>query len=356
MDVVQTKEARRVRGRGIAPALLVFGILVSAATRSGAVPVVFNLPWPAGETRIVNQGNGGDGSHSCSSTSDFKGQNCYAFDFSGTEGVDTVVAAADGEVVKTIDTPNNRAEFGNMVLLRHSDNSCTLYGHLFAGSVTKATSVKRGDRIGVVGDTGISFGAHLHFQRLSACTPSDYYWSVFAGGFSETNGQTPGSGARLKSNNSVSKVAARDATLVRNGGFNGGGGYWSPINGANFVVYQNGQAGTPSYEGTGFAATNTGNVGGGIFQDIATSFSIGDTICAEAMVRAQGNGNAGGVYALWLLGSGGQENSTVSYNVGSTWSPIKTCATAAMPGTQVRVQFYPAAYGGTLAIDAVDVL
>lgn len=56
--------------------------------------------------------------------------------------------------------------YGNYVLLDHTNGYQTLYGHMEYGSVhvNVGDSVNVGEVIGYMGNTGESFGAHLHFE------------------------------------------------------------------------------------------------------------------------------------------------------------------------------------------------
>lgn len=56
--------------------------------------------------------------------------------------------------------------YGVAVMILHIDGSQTLYGHMTYGSrvVEAGDWVEAGDPIGLVGNTGRSFGAHLHFE------------------------------------------------------------------------------------------------------------------------------------------------------------------------------------------------
>lgn len=64
---------------------------------------------------------------------------------------------------------------GNYVVIRGRDGSDSVYMHMRdPASVTAGEKVRAGERIGYVGNTGASFGAHLHFELW---TP---HW--FAGG------------------------------------------------------------------------------------------------------------------------------------------------------------------------------
>ena len=84
--------------------------------------------------------------------------------------------------------------------------------------------------------------------------------------------------------------------------------------------------------------------------------SAGMTHCLEAQVRSNTAGvTASGSMVVYLLGSTATESSSYQFtNVGSDWTPIKTCVTAAGAHTSVRVQFYPSPGGATIGVDAVS--
>ena len=56
--------------------------------------------------------------------------------------------------------------YGNIVKIKHSHHYETRYAHLlrFAKGLRKGSHVKRGQIIGYLGNTGISTGAHLHYE------------------------------------------------------------------------------------------------------------------------------------------------------------------------------------------------
>lgn len=72
-------------------------------------------------------------------------------------------AAADGVVAFSGDG----GSYGNMVILRHKNGLFTVYGHASKLLVRKGKYVKRGQKIALVGSTGASTGAHLHFEVKS---------------------------------------------------------------------------------------------------------------------------------------------------------------------------------------------
>lgn len=71
-----------------------------------------------------------------------------------------IVAASDGVVISA----GPYAGYGNMVKLRHSDGTVTLYGHCSSILVDIGQRVWAGDQIAKVGNTGNSTGPHLHFE------------------------------------------------------------------------------------------------------------------------------------------------------------------------------------------------
>jgi murein DD-endopeptidase MepM/ murein hydrolase activator NlpD len=88
---------------------------------------------------------------------------------------DPIVAPADGRVIRT----GKDRLLGNYVKLEHSAEIKTLYGHLATVSVASGDRVKRGDRIGTMGNTGRSTGTHLHYSVSVAgkyVDPLDYIW------------------------------------------------------------------------------------------------------------------------------------------------------------------------------------
>lgn len=74
-----------------------------------------------------------------------------------------IVAAASGTVMKASDSGDG---YGNCVIIQHSDNYYTLYGHMATGSllVKVGDKVNAGQQIGTMGSTGNSTGNHLHFE------------------------------------------------------------------------------------------------------------------------------------------------------------------------------------------------
>jgi murein DD-endopeptidase MepM/ murein hydrolase activator NlpD len=59
---------------------------------------------------------------------------------------------------------NDHGDFGNNVIIDHGYGYRTIYGHLSECMVKKGQKVRRGDLVGLSGNTGLSSGPHLHYQ------------------------------------------------------------------------------------------------------------------------------------------------------------------------------------------------
>lgn len=82
-----------------------------------------------------------------------------------------VVAVVGGTVMQSrmvTDRTNPTWQWGNYVCIRTDDGQYHYYCHLASRSVTKGQTVTAGTKLGVMGNTGYSFGAHLHFEVRAA--------------------------------------------------------------------------------------------------------------------------------------------------------------------------------------------
>ncbi|HEX7792750.1 MAG TPA: M23 family metallopeptidase [Vicinamibacterales bacterium] len=73
-----------------------------------------------------------------------------------------VVAGNDGKVIHA----KYLGIYGNCIILDHGMGVQSLYGHLSSFGVKEGDEVKKGQQIGVSGQTGMAGGDHLHFSML----------------------------------------------------------------------------------------------------------------------------------------------------------------------------------------------
>jgi LysM repeat protein len=99
-----------------------------------------------------------------------------ALDIAGAEG--NAVFAADSGVV--VYSGWSQYGYGIMIVIDHGAGWQTAYAHLSAAAVTCGQSVNRASRIGAVGNTGNSSGAHLHFEMRSAVYGKVNPWNYIA--------------------------------------------------------------------------------------------------------------------------------------------------------------------------------
>ncbi|MBN1850793.1 MAG: M23 family metallopeptidase [Deltaproteobacteria bacterium] len=80
-----------------------------------------------------------------------------------------IIAPADGIVIRT----GYDRWLGNHILIQHIDNIKTIYGHLKKISVDENALVRRGEVIGIMGNTGMSTSHHLHYGVLIGNRPAN---------------------------------------------------------------------------------------------------------------------------------------------------------------------------------------
>lgn len=99
----------------------------------------------------------------------------YGTDFSAPQGT-PVYATGDGVIKFTRKSFNG---FGWHIMIDHGFGYETLYGHMSQFNVKSGQSVKRGDLIGFVGNTGKSTAPHLHYEvhiNGRAVNPVNYFY------------------------------------------------------------------------------------------------------------------------------------------------------------------------------------
>ena len=84
--------------------------------------------------------------------------------------LDTILAHSDGTVCYVQTGYGNAqgstgdASYGNMVKLEHGNGCFSLYAHLDTVYVKNGQKVAKGQELGYMGNTGNSYGGHLHFE------------------------------------------------------------------------------------------------------------------------------------------------------------------------------------------------
>lgn len=123
---------------------------------SFAPDVVTQFAWPFPLSYVTSEyGYRGTGFHE-------------GIDFSGGPAVsgEPIPAAGAGTVVISVSL---HPGWGNYVVIDHGDdgngnNLRTLYAHMIAPGLSVGTTVELGQTVGYVGNTGNSYGAHLHLE------------------------------------------------------------------------------------------------------------------------------------------------------------------------------------------------
>ena len=131
-------------------------------------------------------------------TTTYKDYNCGNITYDGHKGTDIaigpfpftkmdsnsveIIAAAAGTIIDKHDGEFDRNCVGtgtnlpaNYVIIQHSDGSRALYWHMKSGKVTSKAigqAVTAGETIGIVGSSGSSSGAHMHFEVWAGSTVS----------------------------------------------------------------------------------------------------------------------------------------------------------------------------------------
>ncbi|MEV0809982.1 M23 family metallopeptidase [Micromonospora sp. NPDC050200] len=91
-------------------------------------------------------------------------------------GIDLVAAEGTPYVAIHSGTVTKAGWFGGYgyaVIVQHADGSEAIYGHSSSLNVEKGQQVKAGDQLGLVGNTGHSYGSHLHLEIHVKGEPRD---------------------------------------------------------------------------------------------------------------------------------------------------------------------------------------
>ena len=136
---------------------------------SGSTVGTGNLVWPSYCTYITSR----QGPRTHPITGEYK--NHGGVDVGASYG-SAIYAADSGTVVSSSDGWNGG--WGNYVMINHGNGMQTLYAHMSSRAVSVGQTVSRGQTIGYVGSSGMSTGAHLHFEMYingARVDPQKYY-------------------------------------------------------------------------------------------------------------------------------------------------------------------------------------
>ncbi len=157
----------------------------------------------------------------------------YGLDLAQPTG-EPIYAAFDG-VVRI--SKFNRS-YGNLVIIHHANGLETYYAHMSKRHVNAGDHVKSGQIIGLCGNTGRSFGSHLHFEirymgnamnpeNVVDCSThglinqtltltSSSFRKVVKGGNSGGGGGSSSTGwYRVRQGDTLEKIARRNGTTVK---------------------------------------------------------------------------------------------------------------------------------------------
>ena len=160
-----------VRSAMAIAAVTAVSALGSLAPAPAMAKPLFQLPFPCGQV------------WSGQTRTNHRPQNSIDFNRVNDEG-DPVTASAPGRVITVRNLGNT--SYGKYVVVDHGGGWTTLYAHLSSFSVSVGQSVGQSQRIGALGNTGGSTGAHLHFeqryggsaQRIVFNGVGAYYWGT----------------------------------------------------------------------------------------------------------------------------------------------------------------------------------
>lgn len=92
-------------------------------------------------------------------------------DLAAAEG-SAIHLLADGVVTEAAQSPS----YGNYLVVRHSENFQSKYAHCSRLLVQEGDVLRKGERIALVGSTGLSTGPHLHLETIVEGLRCDPLW------------------------------------------------------------------------------------------------------------------------------------------------------------------------------------
>lgn len=121
----------------------------------------YKLPWRAGTTRFVSQGNRSFTSH--------RGLHLNAWDFWMPIGTE-ILAAREGRVLNIVQNFDGVGLNSNFIMIEHEDGTHAMYAHIRKDGtvVNVGDHVNQGQLIAYSGMVGQTINPHLHFVVFNA--------------------------------------------------------------------------------------------------------------------------------------------------------------------------------------------
>lgn len=164
----------------------------------------------------------------CEVSQKYKGASHNGIDLVGAGyTLDNVVAHSDGTVVGIVSNCNRNTSktgekiYGNYVKIKHDNGMYTFYAHLKYGSLAVKLNqrVTKGTVLGYMGNTGYSFGAHLHFEVRNAnnvqIDPTAYVSADLPSATNNTENVVQGTTYTVKSGDTLSEIAMKYGTTYQ---------------------------------------------------------------------------------------------------------------------------------------------
>ncbi len=238
------------------PFRYLFGFIVFMASFGASGQSAYQLPFP----RNTNVRCSRSTEHTAASEK-------YAYDFVAVSlnGATPYVTAARAGTVRLAKGSSaiggcdyDYRNDGNYVVVSHGDGSEALYLHLKTNSVVVGVGdfVKVGDTLGVMGNTGYSCGAHLHFQVQPAGT--SWYGTSMEVSFCDVTMNTGKPTANTVNIAFGCRVVPQTPSNLQSAPHGSVSFSWQPLNGANVYRYQVSKSRTFNsivYEKGGIGAT-----------------------------------------------------------------------------------------------------
>lgn len=151
------------------------GLTLNCEEVGGGLMIIDDKAWPVMNGNIITSKFGKRPKPCASCSSNHNGIDIVGHGNSNGLGI---VAFSSG-VVETVQSNCKVGDFrcgggfGNFIRINHGNGVESIYAHLSHVNVKKGEKVKAGNLIGLMGNTGSSTGAHLHFEIRKNGKPID---------------------------------------------------------------------------------------------------------------------------------------------------------------------------------------